>query len=239
MKKAVLSDPRSKRKPDQAPAAQPADRPAPSFKPPLKPRPKLFYGMLGLVGLWVGLLLTLYFVTVFPHRNEAPPHRTVEPNSGASVPRSGPHPRQSAPLYRPIIGGIARHVPMDVLRESVAGKILTDEMRPAPPANQVSRRANATITRTDVRSHPMARKTTLTKKSPAKSKAVSSSPVRNSPIPKVVAKPATAPAIPQAATKKVVTQEMIATRAYEISRSGNGGSEFDNWLRAERELRGV
>ena len=84
----------------------------------------------------------------------------------------------------------------------------------------------------------MARKTTL-KKSPAKSKAVSSSPVRNSPIPKVVAKPAAAPAVAQVAAKKVVSHDMIATRAYEISRSGNGGSEFDNWIRAERELSGI
>jgi hypothetical protein len=31
---------------------------------------------------------------------------------------------------------------------------------------------------------------------------------------------------------------MIAKRAYEIHLSGQGGSELDNWLRAERELRG-
>jgi hypothetical protein len=54
--------------------------------------------------------------------------------------------------------------------------------------------------------------------------------VRNSPIPKIAARPA---------TSRVVTQEMIAKRAYEIHASGRGGSELDNWLRAERELRGV
>ena len=54
--------------------------------------------------------------------------------------------------------------------------------------------------RFDVRSPPMARKTTVTKKTPAKiapktkAKPVSSSPVRNSPIPKVAARPAAAPA---------------------------------------------
>ena len=32
--------------------------------------------------------------------------------------------------------------------------------------------------------------------------------------------------------------EEIALRAYYISRSGSGGSQDDNWLRAERELRG-
>jgi hypothetical protein len=30
---------------------------------------------------------------------------------------------------------------------------------------------------------------------------------------------------------------MIARRAYEIYRSGKGGSDFENWCRAERELR--
>jgi hypothetical protein len=87
MKKAAPSDPRSKRKADHAATERAPDRPAPLFKPPLRPRPRLFYTMLGLVGVWVALLLTLYFVTVFPHRGESPPHRTVEPNSGAGVPR--------------------------------------------------------------------------------------------------------------------------------------------------------
>jgi hypothetical protein len=34
------------------------------------------------------------------------------------------------------------------------------------------------------------------------------------------------------------SHDQIAKRAYEISISGSGGSELDNWLRAERELRG-
>jgi hypothetical protein len=34
-----------------------------------------------------------------------------------------------------------------------------------------------------------------------------------------------------------ITHDMIARRAYEIYLSGTGGSEFDNWCRAERELR--
>lgn len=63
---------------------------------------------------------------------------------------------------------------------------------------------------------------------------VHSTPVRNTPIPK--AAPAPARKETAAAT---ITQEMIATRAYEISQSGFGGSEDDNWFRAERELRGV
>ena len=53
---------------------QSAPTPRVAFKPPLKPRPGLFYAMLGLFGVWVGILLTLYFVTVYPNR-----HHRVEP----------------------------------------------------------------------------------------------------------------------------------------------------------------
>jgi hypothetical protein len=48
---------------------------------------------------------------------------------------------------------------------------------------------------------------------------------RNSPVPKA------APA------KREISQEMIAKRAYEIFATGRGGSQDDNWHRAERELR--
>ena len=34
-----------------------------------------------------------------------------------------------------------------------------------------------------------------------------------------------------------IADEAIARRAYEISLSGQGGSDLDNWLRAEGELR--
>jgi hypothetical protein len=64
---------------------------------------------------------------------------------------------------------------------------------------------------------------------------VATTPVRNSPVPKA-AKPATAPA-PVVPAKREVTQADIAKRAYEIWASGQGGSEMENWLRAERELR--
>ena len=39
-------------------------------------------------------------------------------------------------------------------------------------------------------------------------------------------------------TPRQVTHEQIARRAYEIFKSGTGGSTEDNWFRAERELRG-
>lgn len=70
---------------------------------------------------------------------------------------------------------------------------------------------------------------------PAPAKAVASTPVRNSAVPPKAAA-ATAPAVAPKAVE--VTHEMIARRAYEIATSGMGGSEFDNWIRAERELRG-
>ena len=33
------------------------------------------------------------------------------------------------------------------------------------------------------------------------------------------------------------SQQEIAKRAYEIYKSGKGGSDLENWVRAERELR--
>ena len=81
----------------------------------------------------------------------------------------------------------------------------------------------------------MARKAAAaTKSAPAIAKAVSSTPVRNTAVPKAVAaKPATA------AKAKVITNEMIAVRAYEISQSHRCGSDVDNWCLAERELRAM
>ena len=89
-------------------------------------------------------------------------------------------------------------------------------------------------------------------------KKVTSTPVRNSPIPKTATKPVVAapvakapiskppsapvakaaPAAAKSNAPKTVTHDAIAKRAYEIHLSGSGGSETDNWHRAERELRG-
>ncbi|HEX4123668.1 MAG TPA: hypothetical protein VHY37_03015 [Tepidisphaeraceae bacterium] len=76
------------------------------------------------------------------------------------------------------------------------------------------------------------RKPTNGKKSvPASRPAVSAatvSPVRNSAIP------------PKAVAKKAPpTQAQIAVRAFEISMGPTRGSEFENWIRAERELMGM
>jgi hypothetical protein len=67
------------------------------------------------------------------------------------------------------------------------------------------------------------------KKKPVAKKAevakVTKTAVKNSPVPKVAKK------------SPVITQEMIAKRAFEIHMGGTGGSEADNWYRAERELK--
>lgn len=76
----------------------------------------------------------------------------------------------------------------------------------------------------------MAKKTAKTVKIEKKAVVASTTPVRSTPIPKVAA------AAPVA--RREVTHDMIARRAYEIWASGQGGSEFENWVRAERELRG-
>lgn len=61
---------------------------------------------------------------------------------------------------------------------------------------------------------------------------VSSTAVRNTAIPPRSSNSPTSP------RKSGPTHEEIAKRAYEIWKSGRGGSQQDNWFRAERELRG-
>ena len=58
------------------------------------------------------------------------------------------------------------------------------------------------------------------------------SEVRNSAIP-----PKHSATTQQTNTNKTVSKEQIAKRAYEIWASGKGGSQLENWLRAEKELR--
>jgi hypothetical protein len=57
------------------------------------------------------------------------------------------------------------------------------------------------------------------------------SAVRNSAVPPK--------ASPVAAKKIAPSYDQIALSAYYIWRSGNGGSQEENWFRAERQLRGV
>jgi len=58
-----------------------------------------------------------------------------------------------------------------------------------------------------------------------------STPIRNSAIPKD-------PQGQPSRGRREISHDQIAKRAYEISISGSGGSELDNWLRAEHELKG-
>ena len=78
----------------------------------------------------------------------------------------------------------------------------------------------------------MAAKRIVTTSKSKVSAAVATTPVRNTTIPP-------RPASPIAAKKSPPSYEQIARRAYEIWKSGKGGSQDDNWFRAERELRGA
>ena len=49
-------------------------------------------------------------------------------------------------------------------------------------------------------------------------------------------KPTTPDATPREAAAPEITQEMIAERAYHISQSEEGGTDEENWHRAETEL---
>ena len=72
----------------------------------------------------------------------------------------------------------------------------------------------------------MARKPSKpTPKSARKSRSPLPTVSRNSPVPR------------PSAMKREISHEMIAKRAYEIYISGKGGTQIDNWLRAERELK--
>ena len=90
----------------------------------------------------------------------------------------------------------------------------------------------------------------MAKKAAPKSSPVSKSPavapVTDAPIAETAVRKTVAPkvaplaAVAKAASKKApapITYERIAERAYFISQSGYGGSEDDNWLRAEAELK--
>lgn len=84
-----------------------------------------------------------------------------------------------------------------------------------------------------------AKKKSSSAAAPRRAAKTRTSGVRNSPIPKKVSAAAKSAKPAVAAPKPVVTQEMIAMRAYEISQSPYCGGELDNWLRAERELFGA
>jgi Protein of unknown function (DUF2934) len=75
---------------------------------------------------------------------------------------------------------------------------------------------------------------------PSTAQPTSRTEVRNSPLPKTSfgASASGSSSSSSPGGKKQVSQDQIARRAYEIWQSGKGGSDFENWVRAERELRG-
>ena len=74
-----------------------------------------------------------------------------------------------------------------------------------------------------------------------KTSKATSTPVRNTALPKMAPPPLRSTAFdPQpapTAARRQVTHEQIARRAYEISQSPEARSPEENWFRAERELR--
>ena len=78
------------------------------------------------------------------------------------------------------------------------------------------------------------KKTVARKAAPAKAAPARKTEVRNTSRPRVAT---TKEAV--AVKPLEITHAMIAERAYHIHLSGHGGSEQDNWCRAERELRGL
>lgn len=83
------------------------------------------------------------------------------------------------------------------------------------------------------------RKTTSSKSGVKKSESVEvTSEVVTKPTPEAVIEVRHSP-VPPKPTAKAVTEDDIRTRAYFISISGEAGSEFDNWVRAEAELKNL
>jgi len=78
----------------------------------------------------------------------------------------------------------------------------------------------------------MAAKKTINAPKAKASAPVATTPVRNTSIPPRPASPTSG------AKKSPPSYDQIARRAYEIWKSGKGGSQDENWFRAERELRG-
>ncbi len=63
---------------------------------------------------------------------------------------------------------------------------------------------------------------------------VVSTPVRNTALPPR----SSTPSMSSSGKRPAPSQDQIARKAYEIWQSGKGGSQDENWYRAERELRG-
>lgn len=80
----------------------------------------------------------------------------------------------------------------------------------------------------------MAKRATSSKKS---TEVAAVTPVRKTVAPRKSVKKSASPDVASTIAAPALTQEKIAERAYFISLSGTGGSETDNWFRAETELK--
>lgn len=69
-----------------APAAATDSAPAPAFLPPMKPSRRMFLVGAGLVAIWLGTLLTLYFLTIYPNRAARRSPGAVPANAPATLP---------------------------------------------------------------------------------------------------------------------------------------------------------
>jgi hypothetical protein len=68
-----------------APADPPKESPA-----PLRPRPKLFLTLFVIFLVWLGVLLAMYFKTVYPHRSQTSTGAEAGARPGASGRPSAP-----------------------------------------------------------------------------------------------------------------------------------------------------
>jgi len=76
----------SKKNRDRRNIAPPAPPPGPvSYSTDLEPRPKLLLVLSILFALWVGLLLTLYFTTIYPTRHQRTLPSSVDNGPDLSV----------------------------------------------------------------------------------------------------------------------------------------------------------
>jgi hypothetical protein len=82
----------------------------------------------------------------------------------------------------------------------------------------------------------MSKKNSYSKSPVSKAKSTKASPARST-APVTVSRNTPVPR--PSPMKRDISHEMIAKRAYEIFASGKGGTQIDNWLRAERELRAL
>jgi len=109
--------------------------------------------------------------------------------------------------------------------------------KPATPASKPP--ASKPIARTEVRNSPIPQMAPPPRPQTTAPKSSTTPPPASRAAAAQSASSTTSSNRPAGAAAKPVTHELIARRAYEIWASGQGGTEMENWIRAERELRGM